>query len=769
MPGIKTYLRHLSRNKTYTVVILGGFSLSLTFVLLLGLYIKQELSVDGFHEHAERIYRLEHEGTDLAAPIAVDLKREHAEIETFTRVLNSQGRISGQGGMQYRFNFLGVDPDFFNMFSFGLLKGQAGEVLQTEDGMVLSKAMAHQLFGSTEALGKSVWVNGNHVFTVTGIMEDFPDNTHFLPQQALINIRSLERLWGFEGMMEEYGFCSMNLYFMAKPGADLPAKAPRILEDFKENFWLYTDGWAKSVVFTPLKELYFSPKMGKGTKNSSKSMILVLSFIVLIILVLAVGNYINLTMAQASFRAKEVSMKKLLGSSREQLVLQLVRESFLLCFASVLIALVLAKALESPLDAFLGTHLDLSGALTLGNLLLVLGAAALISLLSGLIPALKISRLKPLGVVQGEFRSRSKSVYAKLFITFQYTVAIALLSCSWIILQQMDYLKNKELGFDRDNIVHMEYLGRLDQKKAVKDELRKIPGVQGVSVMWQSPLSGGSNITFDHHGKSVSIQEMAADSSFFEVFDIKVMPTQAAYSPDGVILNQAALRALDLDETAVSFKMEDTEVPILGIVRDFHFKQLHENIGPLAIRQQSEGFNADNIFIKVQGGAVDRTLDQIEETYAGIIGEVEFELGFVDRTIEQWYAREERTGKILGYFTILAVVISSMGILAMATFYMQQRRKEIGIRKVNGASITKVMVLLNRDFVQWVALAFVIAVPISWYAMHRWLEGFAYRTTMGWWIFVLAGTLTLLVALLTVSWQSLRAARTNPAEILKSE
>src|SRR5690606_36579112 len=247
---------------------------------------------------------------------------------------------------------------------------------------------------------------------------------------------------------------------------------------------------------------------------------------------------------------------------------------------------------------------------------------------------------KPLEVVRGEFRARTKSVYAKLFITFQYTVAIALLSCSWIILQQTDYLKNKELGFNRDNIVHMEYLGRLDQKKAIKDELRKIPGVQGVSVMWQSPLSGGSNITFETLGKSVSMQEMAADSSFFEVFDIAVVPTQAAYSPEGVILNEAALKALDQDYTAVSFKMEETEVHLLGVVRDFHIKQLHENIGHLAIRQETEGFHADNIFIKVQGSAMEQTLNQIKETYAGMIGNVEFELRFVDRTIAQWYARE---------------------------------------------------------------------------------------------------------------------------------
>ncbi len=769
MIGIKTFLRHLSRNKMYTAVILGGFSLSLTFVVLLGLYIKNETSVDNFHKNGDRIYRLEHESVDFSAPIAVDLKREYNEIETFTRVLNSSGRISAPGSQKIKFDYLGVDPDFFGMFSFELLKGRAEEVLQTEDGIVLSRALANRLFGSLEVLGETVLIGGDHKFTVRGIMEDFPDNTHFTPQGALVNLRALKRLWGFEAIMEEYGFCSMSIYFMSRPNADLPSKAPQILDHFKENFWLYKEGWAKTVEFTPLKELYFSTKVGHGNKSSSKTLILVLAFIVMLILVLAVGNYINLTMAQAGIRAKEVSMKKLLGGSRGQLMLQLVGESFLLCLSAFLIAFLLAKILESPLESFLGSPLDLQGALTPANMLLVLVAAMGISFVSGIVPAWKISRLKPLEVIQGEVSNRTKNVYSKIFITFQYTVAIALLSSSWIILKQTDYLRNKELGFDKDHIVYMEYLGRTDQKKAIKEELGKIPGVREVSVMWQSPLSGGSNITFETLGKSVSFQEMTADSSFFKLFSIEVTPTPAAYSPEGVILNEAALKVLELGDNPVSFKMEDTEVPILGIVKDFHFKQLYDKIGPLAIRQQTEGFNADQVFIKVDPKGMERSLEQIKTVYGNLVGDVQFELGFVDQTMEQWYEREERTGKILGYFTILAVVISSMGILAMATFYMQQRRKEIAIRKVNGAGIGTVLLLLNRDFVKWVGLAFVIAVPISWYAMHSWLEGFAYRTEIGPLAFVLAGAFTLMVALLTVSWQSYKAARTNPVDALRSQ
>ena len=769
MLGLKAYLRHLSRNKMYTSVTILGFALSLTFVLLLGVYIQNELSVDDFHTNKDRIYRLENETVDFSAPIATNLKQEYAEIEDFTRVLNSSGRISKPDGQKVKFDFLGVDPGFFNMFSFPLLQGEVSDALQTEDGIVLSKTMALRLFGSMDAVGKSIFINTDHKFTVTGVMEDFPETTHFIKQDALVNLKAFKKLWGFENIMEEYGFCSMSIYLMAKPNTDLPAKAPQILKNFNENFWLYQEGWASTVEFTPLKDLYFSTKAGSGTQSSSKTLIMVLSVIVFIILLLAVGNYINLTIAQATFRGKEVAMKKLLGGSKKQLISQLVMESMVLCFVAVLLAFLLAKLLEPLLNSLLDTQLNLNQALSPINIMIGMGALLLVGLISGIVPAFKISNFKPIEVVRGELRAKTKSVYAKAFITFQYTVAIALLACSWIILKQTDYLRSKDLGFNKDNVVHVEYLGNMNQKKDVRNELLKIPGVQEVSIMWQSPLSGGSNQTFNYNGKSLSFQEFAADSAFYNVFDIKVIPTDVAYTTNGVYLNEAAIKALELTDNPVSFKMDGNEVPILGIVRDFNFKQLRDNIGPLMIRQQTSGVFADNVFLKLDARGALQTIEQIKSTYSTIVGDVEFDVQFVDETIDQWYKKEERTGKIIGYFTFLAVIISSMGILAMATFYMQQRKKEIGVRKVNGATIAKVMALLNRDFVKWVALAFLIAVPISWYAMHQWLEGFAYKTSMNWWVFLFAGGVTMLVALLTVSWQSWRAASANPVDALRNE
>ncbi len=769
MRTIKTYLRHLAKNKLYTAVTVLGFALSLTFVILLSVYISKEVAIDDFHENGKRIYRLENETVDFSPPIATDLKGDYAEIEDFTRTLEGDGRIMVAEGQQFKFNYLGVDAGFFDIFSYTLLKGKSEEVLQTVNSIVLSKSMALKLFGNMDVVGKTVRINTVHELIVSGVMEDFPENTHLIYQDALVNLGAFKNLWGFESILEEYGFASVSIYFLARENTDLPSKAPQILEKFKKDYWLYQEGWASTLEFTPLKELYFSSKVGTGTKSNSKILIAVLSIIVFLILILAVGNYVNLTIAQATFRGKEVAIKKLLGSSKRKLFIQFIRESVALALIAVLIALVLAKLTEPIFNNLLGTQLNLNEKVSVINIMVLVATIAVVGFISGILPAANITAFKPIEVVKGTFRTKSKSNYGKIFTTFQYTVTIALLACSWIILKQTHFLRNKDLGFQKDNVVHLEYAAAVDQKDAIKDALLKVPGVQDVSLTWQSPLSGGSNQTFDYNGRSVSFQEFAVDSSFFNVFDIKIMPTDAAYSANGVYLNEAGIKELELDENAVSFTMGEEKKPILGVVKNFNFKQLRDRIGPLMLKQQQKDSYAENIFLKINGKSIGQTIDNIKTTYKKLIGDVEFELSFVDETINQWYERDERTGKIIGYFTLLSFIISVMGILAMSTFYMQQRKKEIGIRKVNGATITQILALLNKDFVKWVGLAFVIAVPVTWYAMNRWLENFAYRTTMDWWIFALAGLTALGIALLTVSWQSFRSAIANPVDALREE
>ena len=315
----------------------------------------------------------------------------------------------------------------------------------------------------------------------------------------------------------------------------------------------------------------------------------------------------------------------------------------------------------------------------------------------------------------------------------------------------------------------MDYLGNNEQKETIKNALQKLPGVQDVSITWGSPLDGGSNMSFDFKGKEVSFQEFAVDPSFFKVFDLRIEPTDNAYSNDGVYINETALKTLEFESGPNAFKPYDTSYPILGVVNDFNFNELSQNIGPIVLFQQQKDSYTSNIFLKISGVNSFETISKVKSAYASLVDNVPFEVVFVDDAINAWYLKEEKTAKIIGYFTLLSFIISFMGILAMSIFFMQHRRKEISIRKVNGATISQILSLLNKNFLKWVMLAFIIAVPISWYAINQWLQNFAYKTTISWWIFALAGMTTITIAALTVSWQSLKVALENPVKSLREE
>ncbi len=769
MISLKAYLRHLFKNKLYTTVTVLGFAVSLTFVILLSIYIQNELSVDDFHANKEHIYRIEHESTDFSGPIAVTLKEQYAEIADYVRVYEHRDILTLSNGQNFEMDYLAVDASFFNIFSYPLIEGDPSSVIATKNQIVVSKSFARRLFGNENPVGKEVTLHTRFKYIVTGIMDDFPENTHLKPQDAIINIRNMADVFQFKEFLTEIGFCSMSTYFLEKPNADLRSKTPQILANFKKDFWLYKDGYAKTLQFNPLKEVYFSDMSGTGTKSNSKTLIWVLSIIVLLILVLAIGNYVNLTIAQSTLRGREVAIKKLLGSSKKRLFLQIIKESLLLCGIAVTLSLVLVVLVEPLFNTLLDTQLRLNEQLSFRNVLICIVLFSLIGFLSGLAPALKITGFQPIEVVKGTFRKKVKGVYGKVFLTFQYTVTIALLACSWIIVKQTNFMTNKELGFTKDNIVWAPFLGEMNKKTEIKEALMKIPGVTEASTVWGSPLDGGSNQSFDYEGEPQSFQEIRVDSAFFSMFNIAVEPTNVAYTPEGVYFNETAVSSLGFEKAPTSFKMYETSEPVLGVVKDFHFNELRQNIGPLVIRQQNDSSYAGTLFLKINGKNRVGTLDQVKTTYASLVDNLPFEIRFVDDTIDHWYVKEVKTGKIIGYFTLLSFLLSFIGILAMSTFYIQQRYKEIGIRKVNGAKISQILILLSKDFVKWVALAFAIAVPISWYAMGKWLEGFAYRTTMSWWIFVLAGITALIIALLTVSWQSFRAAMANPVEALKEE
>ncbi len=766
----KIYLKHLVKNKLYSFVTIFGFAISLMFVLLLCVYIRQELSVDQFHANKDRIFRLYREkSSGFAPPVGEAIKIQFPEVENYCRIFANDGIVSAGLRQKFKMEYMLADSSFFSMFSFRIDNPGKTNPLAAKNSIVLSRSFAQKIFGGNDPVGQEINMIGEQNFLVTAIMDDFSEDTQFKKCDAVLNFTVLPDILGWKELLTSYDNSSFNIYFLAKSGTNLPAKAPQILESFKKDYWLYKDQRAKELKFEPLSEVYFSSSSGAGIRQNSKTLVLVFSAIVFLILSIAVINYINLTIAQAGFRGKETAIKKLMGSSKAKLLFQHLSESVALSFFAALVAIFFAFLIEPYFNELLNTNLQLSEQFNGRFVLSLLAGIPLIGLISGLIPAMVINRFNPIEVVKGTFTRKTKATYSKILIGFQYCIAIVLLICSWGISRQTHFMRSYDIGFQKDNLFWMENTIEAKQKKAFSNVLKSIPGVQEVSYVCGSPLDGGNNQSFTYKDKPVSFQEFIVDSAFINLMGLKITPTGAAYSKNGYYLNRTALAELELPDNATTFKRYNEEYPVLGIVNDFNYRSLYQKIGPVMIGQMDPERVPWKIFVKVSGTNQLESVDRIKKAQAKFTGGIPMESGFVDNTINQWYQKEEKTASIVTAFTVLAIVISVMGIFAMSLYYIQQKIKEIGIRKVNGATISEVMTMLNRDFVKWVAIAFVIATPISYWAMNKWLENFAYKTNLSWWIFALAGVLALGIALVTVSWQSWKAATRNPVEALRYE
>lgn len=765
---MKLFIRNLWRNKLYSVVTVFGFAMALMFVILLTVYIRQELSVDEFHVNKDRIYRaVTHKASSFGPLIGEQLKTKYPEIECFTRVYERSDFVQNDKRENIFAQGMLVDSTFFKMFSFRLLEGNAEDVLSPRNGVVLTHSYALKIFGTEEAMGKTVVLKGGGSLVVTGIVEDLPDNTHFNRADMFFRFDYLRFLWGDE-LFRSNGNSSFALYVMARPRADIVSKRELIMEDFKKDYWLYQRGYAKDFNFEPLTSVYWGGKSGPGSHGNNQAFIFILIAIVGSILFLALINYNNLSMARVGFRAKEAVVKKLVGITNKALFFQMVTESIILCFLAFFIAVGLAYLAKPLFNDVLGTNINLSGQLSWSVVTVVLFAIGGLGFLSGAVPAWTIIRFNPIDVVKGVFRKEVRGTYGKLLICFQYTVSIVLIICTLVIIRQTYYLRNYNLGFNKDNIIWLQNRVSPAQTDALRSEFMKLPGVKYVSFVQGSPVDGGNNNSFESNGRSLSFQDFRVDSFFFEILDIPIHRNSVAMSQWGVYLNETAVRELGLEGIPTQFKRYDEVIPVLGVVDDFHFRRLSEKVGPALIGSLGNGYPW-KILVKIDEHNTTETYRNLTKVYELFIDGNPFDSGFMSDTIDQWYAPNERQARLIGYFAVVSVVLAMMGILAMATYYISQRMKEIGLRRVNGATVNEVLYILLRSFMKWVGIAFVLACPIAWYIMNRWLETYPYRVDIEWWVFVVVGVGIASIALGMVSWQSIKAAVTNPVHSLKSE
>jgi putative ABC transport system permease protein len=758
----------MKKNKVYTFIDIFGLAVSLAFVILIAIYVGQELSTDKFQSKADRIYLLGNEkNLGSAYRIAGRIRERYPEIEKTCPISIEHSAIT-INETNLHVELLLADTTFFDFFDFKLYETTPAQALAVKNYAVVSKTFARKAFGKKDPVGEFITINDSVRLIVTGVMDDIQNST--LPY-CDIALR-IDNVKYFNSSKDSETFDNAGdayIFIMEKEGANLQSKAGDMLSYFKEIFWIYKREIYNEVTFTPLKEVYFSDKKGYSLKHGDWKFVMVLMSVGIVVLLFALTNYINLTVAQAGFRAKEMATRRLLGSTRRELFIRLILESTLLCFIAFLLALLLAVLFVPYANRLLETKLNITAALSPLGILISLGAVAILGWISGLLPATIISRVQPLEVTKGYFGQKSKMVFSRFFIIFQNIITVMLLVASITMTRQTLHLIHAPLGYNTVNILDIRstnFNGK-DNISVFANEVKQLASVKRVGFSQGTPFNRGNNNTMEYNGRMISFQVIGGDSACFEMLGLQKIRENLS-TPNGVYFSQQALKETELAEDATELKMENNGIPIAGVIKDIQLGNITHTLSPVLFFYSTlETKYPWDILIEVQGDAA-TAYKQIKQIYERVVG-IDFDGEFIDEQVAESFASQKRTSTIIIIFSVIAVLISLLGLIAISTYFIRQRTKEIAVRKVYGADNFEILSKLVRVFLGYVLIAVVIAVPVIWYIMRQWLDDYSYRISLSPLIFIAAGAFCFFVAFISVYWQSRIAANTNPVKAIKSE
>lgn len=767
---LKTFFKFLSRNKAYTAIDLFGLSVSLTFVILIAIYSAQEFSTDRFQEKGERVYFVGSEDVPcVGAAIPYMMKERYPEIEKVCPMVMDQfnsTKVESEGKIMNA-NLMFADSTFFDLFTFPLLQGNSENALVAQNNLVVSQSFARKLFGSEDVMGRAITIGDTLQMVVSGVVTDLKHST--IPEADIIlPWRTVAAFNPSLAPDQLNNAGSTACAVLVHEGADFTSRTEDILAWFKTFYWPYENEYWKEVRMETLANAYFSEWTSWPLLHGDKTFVVVLVSVGVVILIFAILNYINLSVAQAGFRAKEMATRRLLGSSRAELFWRLVIESVVLCLFSLVVAIFLVLAIAPEAGNLLQVQLDMSVLLSPVWIGAIVAFALLVGGVAGWLPAMMISAVKPIDAVHGTFRRQTKMVFSKVFITFQNFITIIMLSCSLVMILQINHLLHAPLGYNTKGVYCM-VPSNIDQQ-AFRDKLLSISGVNRVGISNGVPFLGSNNNTIpyvapDGTKTNISFQQYPMDSTTFEILGLKLLRDNHLANPKWY-LNEEAMRQMSLSPDATDFRLLDETIAISGIISDFHEGNITNRVAPVMLRFKRNDEPGWYMIAELQGDMYS-TVKQIEEAYSEMTGGLEIMGGFLDEALQESFDSQIRLAKIVGAFTVVAILISLLGLLAMSTYFIQQRSLEVAIRKVFGSDNEQIMVRLVRTFLTYVGIAFILAVPVSYYFMRDWLSDYEYRISLAPWIFLAAGLFCLLISFLTVARQSWKAANKNPIESMR--
>lgn len=779
---MSSFINFLKRNKLYSAVNLLGLSLSMAFVLLLAVYVTSQLNTDSFQKNADRIYVIAQKETLSSAYwLSRHMKANFPEIER-------SASYSSNGMQEYKIdgNIVNArtsyaDSSFFDMFSFPLVEGDFSEWKASISGVLISESFAKAQFGDRDPVGREIRFDGADStvsnLTVSGVFKDI-ENSIIRPCDIFLRgeIMTITNQTNDERMSNAG---SSTCFVMAYPNADLPARHDDILKWCRENFWRYMSdygGGDNDVRIIPLRDVYFLSDGNEDYNDSlrlgNKTTVMLLAGMCFLLLLFAILNYVNMTTALSGFRAKEMATRRLIGATKGGIFMKMIVESTIICAAAMVIAVLLGEAISPAASKVLNYDISIFKAISPVSVLVCVLFTVLVGVIAGIVPALIIQKAEPIEIVRGTLRLKTKTLYSKVIIVIQNVITVVMLVTAFTMFLQIRSMINAPVGYNtEDQITISNQFGLAGDLTPLINKLKAESCVEAVGLGDGHPMFMTNNWTMStESGREASFQLVKGDSAYFNILGIR--KKQDNHSPNSYWLNEYAYGILEIDETATEFTTKSNRtMQIGGIYYDFKIKPLLEEQHPALIYQYDE-YPADRwpwtILIKTTPDhkeAFVRVKAVIDEMYPDKI----FDASYVEDDIKMVFSSERRVLEIMVIFTILSLFVSALGLVAMSSYYMQQERRTVSLKKVYGADYNSVLWGLVAEFMKMIGVAFVIAVPVAWYLMHTWLNGYSYRIGLHWWIFAVAGLFTAVIAALAVLWQAVRAARTNPAIELKKE
>lgn len=803
----KIAIRNLWKNKGFSAINIIGLSVGLATCLLIMLYVMDELSYDKYNEKADRIYRVDGDiqfgGNHFVLavapePMGATLKKDFPQVDQFVRFRGYGGFLVKKGTQNLREDkVIYTDSTLFDVFTLPMIAGDPKTALRDPNSVVITEKIALKYFNTTDnVVGKSFTINDTANFKITGVINNVPTQSHF-NFDFFVSLNGSISQWELNNWVSN----NLNTYIVLKKGSD-PAVlesqfdalvekyvGPQVLSllgtnmgDFKKsgNFDRYT--------LTPLTSIHLhSDKTAELGPNGSMQYVYIFSAIAIFILLIACVNFMNLSTARSSNRAKEVGIRKVLGSLRNNLITQFLTESILISFIALVFALLLAWALLPYFNQLANKEISI-GLLSKAWLLpSLIGLMFMVGLLAGSYPAFYLSSFQPIVVLKGKLAGGFKRSWLRSgLVVFQFWISIVLIIGTVVIYNQLNYIQHKKLGFDRDNVLILQNTDPLGkQAKTFKDEILQLNGIKSATMTgflptadWRSDSPLFPEPTLDQK-TAISAQIWSVDENYIPTLGMEMakgrnFSKQFPTDSTGIIINEAAAKYLGFKDPLNKplyylndMKTKDIKTyHIVGVVKDFNFNSLHQTVTPLALTLSEQN---GSMAFRINTADAKGLITQIENKWRAMLPGQPFTYTFMDEQFNATYLAEQRISEISVTFAVLAILIACLGLFGLVTYAAEQRIKEIGIRKVLGASVTNLVGMLSKDFLVLVLISALIAFPVAWWAMDRWLQNFAYRITISWWIFIIAGLVALAIALITVSLQAIRAALMNPVKSLRTE